>query len=266
MIFELSNASFSFSGNGENGFVFDDVSFSCESGQIVGILGCNGVGKTTLLKCITNLLPLSKGVAKLNDEDVKRIPSRVLWQRVSYVPQIREFVSSCSVEEMILLGRTPLINCLSVPKDEDYKAVDEVIELLGLEKIRLRSCREISGGELQLALIARALVSNPEVLILDEPESNLDFYNQLLVLEKIVFLAKERGLVCIFNTHYPEHALRFANKSLILGKDCSWVFGKSQDVVSCENIEKYFNVKTFIGNVNYESRDYSYIVPIDKSF
>lgn len=241
--------------------ILNDISFSLESGDILAILGPNGAGKTTLLRCMTGLLKWQSGATFLDGQLLGSIPQKKLWQRVSYVPQAKQVLTAYTVEEMILLGRASMVNAFSMPKKADMEAVDRCIAKTHLEDLRHRSCAELSGGEFQMVLIARALASEPEILILDEPESNLDFQNQLLVLDMISELSAE-GITCIFNTHYPAHALRRGTKALMLGKDGTYCFGPVHDVVTEESILKYFGVKSVIGELETESSSYADVVPI----
>ena len=173
-----------------------------------------------------NLCRWKQGQTLLDGRDVRAIPERTLWQMISYVPQAKTAASSCTVEQMVLLGRSSHIAAFSAPTQKDLQQTHDAMDRLGLSSFTDRRCCELSGGELQMVLIARALSSQPGVLVLDEPESNLDFKNQLLVLDTIEELAKS-GLTCIFNTHFPAHALRRANQALLLGRGGKSVCGKS---------------------------------------
>ena len=130
-----------------------------------------------------------------------------------------------------------------------------------LTEDEILSCCELSGGELQMVLIARALATEPQVLVLDEPESNLDFKNQLLVLDTMQSLARA-GLTCVFNTHYPAHALRRANKALLLGRNGKSLFGSTQDVVTEQNISDYFGVRAVIGSIETPDGAYADVIPV----
>lgn len=137
----------------------------------------------------------------------------------------------------------------------------EVLEFLGISHLADKKCSEISGGELQMILIAKALVAEPKVLILDEPESNLDFKNQLIVLDAMTNLAKQ-GMTCVFNTHYPAHALQRAQKSLILLKDGDYVFGATEAVVTEEHIQRAFGVNAVVNQVEVAGNIVKNVIPI----
>ena len=241
--------------------VLQDICFSLETGDVLAILGPNGAGKTTMLRCLMGLLKWQAGETMLNGTPLRSIPRKQFWNLVSYVPQAKQVLTAYTVEEMVLLGRTAEIRPFSMPKQADLDAVDAALTKTRLQGIRKRFCSELSGGEFQMVLIARALVSEPQVLILDEPESNLDFQNQLLVLEMISQLASE-GIICIFNTHYPAHALRRANKALMLAKDGTYCFGAVREIVTESNILRYFGVRSVIGALETADTAYSDVVPI----
>lgn len=241
--------------------VLDNVEFEASSGDVMAVLGPNGAGKTTLLRCTMGFLKWNSGKSLLNGRDMASIPGKELWRIISYVPQAKQIVSSYTVREMILLGRTGEIGMFSLPSEKDLVKADEIIERLSLESIASEKCSEISGGELQMVLIARALVSEPEILILDEPESNLDFKNQLLVLDTISELASE-GVCCIFNTHYPSHALRRANKTLVLSPNGSHIFGSTRKILTEDNIRKIFGVEAVIGSIESDDKIFQDVVPV----
>lgn len=241
--------------------LLENISFEVESGDVLAILGPNGAGKTTLLKCMLNLLHWREGQTLLDGEDVGAMPVRALWQKVAYVPQAKQSSLFCTVEEMVLLGRSSRIGAFSAPSKEDFRQARAAIERLGLSHLFGRRCCELSGGEVQMVLIARALSSQPGVLVLDEPESNLDFKNQLLVLDTIEELAKS-GLTCIFNTHFPAHALRRANQALLLGRGGKSVCGKTCDVVTEDRISKFFGVRAVIGEMQTPLGTYQDVIPV----
>ena len=241
--------------------LLEHISFEVESGDVLAILGPNGAGKTTLLKCMLNLLHWREGQTFLDGEDVGAMPVRALWQKAAYVPQAKQSSLFCTVEEMVLLGRSSRIGAFSAPSKEDFRQARAAIERLGLSHLLGRRCCELSGGEVQMVLIARSLASQPGVLVLDEPESNLDFKNQLLVLDTIEELAKS-GLTCIFNTHFPAHALRRANQALMLGHGGKSVCGKTCDVVTEDRISEIFGVRAVIGEMQTPLGTYQDVIPV----
>ena len=238
--------------------VWDDICFEVQSGEVLAILGPNGVGKTTLLKTIMNILTLKSGVALLDGKDIRKMEPRELWKHIAYVPQAKKG-SATNVRDMIVLGRSSHIPIFGQPSAKDYMMADEIIQKLGIEHIAHKNCDEISGGELQMVLIGRALIGDPKILIMDEPESNLDYKNQLQVLSIIQQLAGKT--TCILNTHYPEHALRYADKALIVCKDQT-MFGDVEDVITAENLKQAFQIDVYIGKQMINGEDKHFIVPL----
>lgn len=257
-MFELKHAYFSYD---KKKPLIQDVSFKVEKGEILAILGPNGAGKTTLLKCILGLNKMQKGECLLEEKPIESYGLK-LWQEIGYVPQAKNYNASFLVEDMILLGRNIHIGTMKQPKASDYQLVYEKMEYLGISKLKGKTCNRISGGELQMVLLARTLVSNPKMLVLDEPESNLDYYNQLTVLETMQKLAKQ-GLTCIFNTHYPDHALKIADKSLMMKNGKTVSFG--QGVINEQNMKEVFDVNTHISNIDVNGHTHSNVICLSKS-
>ena len=241
--------------------VFRDVNFSVDSGEILAILGPNGAGKTTMLRCITGMLKWRQGQSLLDGEPIHSMSAGKLWRKMAYVPQAKSASSAYTAFETVLLGRSSHLNPFRTPGEEDLNKAREAMELLGILHLADKKCTAISGGELQMVLIARALASEPQVLILDEPESNLDFKNQLVVLDAMTKLA-QRGMTCIFNTHYPAHALQRADKSLILSRGGEYVFGSTASVVTEANIRKAFGVDAVIGEIETPSNILRNVIPL----
>ncbi len=242
--------------------IFSDINFSVDSGEILSILGPNGAGKTTMLRCITGMLKWKGGQSLLDGEPIHSMPARKLWSQMAYVPQAKAASSAYTAFETVLLGRSSRLNAFSTPKQEDLEKAKEVMDLLGIAHLMDKKCSAISGGELQMVLIARALASDPQVLILDEPESNLDFKNQLVVLDTMSRLA-QKGMTCIFNTHYPAHALQRADKSLILSRGGNYIFGRTASVVTEDNIRKAFGVEAVIGEVETAGNILQNVIPLN---
>lgn len=258
MLLKIKDASFSY----KRGIkIIDKLNFEADRGDLIAILGPNGSGKTTMLRCIMGFLKFNEGTSCFCGKNIYKIPSKKLWNKISYVPQAKGFISSMLVSDMILLGLASKIGVFSTPSDKDYKKVTEIAKYLQIDYLLDKKCNQISGGELQMVLVARAIISEPELLILDEPESNLDFRNQLIVLDTLSALAS-KGMCVIFNTHYPEHALTRANKSLILSKGGNTVFGDTEKIVTEENIRNAFGVSAIISEVETKGNIYKSIMPL----
>lgn len=258
MKLEIKDASF---GYRKDKLIFENINLSVTDGDVLAILGPNGAGKTTLLKCLMGLLTWRQGASFLNGVNIRTISAKNLWQQIAYVPQAKGVSSAFTVEEMVLLGRGSHLNFFSKPQAKDFELVDELLERLHITKLKGKHCNQLSGGELQMVLIARALASNAQILILDEPESNLDFKNQLIVLDTISSLAAQ-GMICLFNTHYPAHALQRSNKAFILSKGGEYKFGSTRSLITEENIAKAFGVKAVIGQVETPGQMFTDVIPL----
>ncbi|MDQ0176575.1 ABC transporter ATP-binding protein [Bacillus chungangensis] len=231
-----------------------DINFSLEPGKIMAILGPNGAGKTTMLKCITGLFEWKKGKTLIDDKPLATLNRKELWKRVGYVPQAHKMVFGFTVEELVMMGRAPYISTLAQPSAKDLEAAHKALEIIDILHLAKKSCNEISGGELQLALIARTLVSEPEVLILDEPESHLDIQKQMVILQTIKRLSKEHGISCIINTHYPNHAFYLADRILMTAKEKGIVYGNVQEVMTELRMKEFFGIE--LKKIIVEEEDY----------
>ncbi|WP_339213978.1 ABC transporter ATP-binding protein [Solibacillus sp. FSL W8-0372] len=220
-----------------------NISFTLEPGKIMAILGPNGAGKTTLLKCITGLHDWRVGETLIDDVPLRKVSQKELWKRIGYVPQAHKMVFGFSIEDLVVMGRAPYIGSLSKPRKEDYEKAHQALNEVGIVHLAKKSCNEVSGGELQLALIARTLVSNPEILILDEPESHLDVQKQVVILETLKRLSQDHNISCIINTHYPNHAFYLADQVLMIAKNKKAIIGPVQEVMTESRMKEYFNIE-----------------------
>lgn len=259
MTFEVKNGTFGYKVSAP---VLKNISFQVQSRQVLAILGPNGVGKTTLLRNMMGMLTWTSGGSYLDGTNIREMAPGQLWKEMAYVPQAKSFPFSFTVEEMIQLGRSTHIGFFGTPAKEDRERCERAMEDLGITHMRHKLCNQISGGELQMVLIARALCAEPKLLVLDEPESNLDFRNQLIILETIQRLSKEEGLCCIFNTHYPGHALRISDRALVLSREGTADFGTPREVITQEIMGRVFKVNVDIVDAQYQGMDYQAITAI----
>ena len=165
---KVTGAGFSY---GNKPLLFSDISFEVREGETLAILGPNGIGKTTLLRCMMRFLPLKKGKIEIQGESVEGMSQKQFWKDISYVPQAKRLVFGYSAVNMVVMGLSQNIAFGRTPKKEDYDRAYELLEGFGLGDIADQSCNTLSGGQLQMVLIARALIKNPKLLIMDEPES-----------------------------------------------------------------------------------------------
>lgn len=257
MNLEIKNASYAYPNSKA---LYSKINATVSEGEILAILGPNGCGKTTLLKCMMNLLKFSEGESLIDGIDVKK--RKDLWNIVSYVPQAKNVTSSLSGLDMVLLGCAPHLALNASPKEQEIEMSKSALNRLNVSYLADKICNEMSGGELQMILIARAIVSNPQILVLDEPESNLDFKNQLMVLETLRTLTKKDKLICVINTHYPDHALNISNKVLMIDKEkgCG-LFGDTEELITKENLKMIFGVEVIVETINHLGQDIKVVVP-----
>lgn len=225
--------------------VLEDVGFAVARGEFLAVLGNNGAGKSTLLKNLNRILRPEKGTILLESADLLRLSRTEIARHLAYVSQRYES-GRLTVFDAVLLGRKPYIEWEASARD--LNLVQEVLARLGLEPFALRYLDEMSGGELQKVIIARALTQEPDVLLLDEPTSNLDLKNQLEVLRAVKETAQEQNLAVIAVMHDLNLALRFANRFLLL-KDRKVFAVGGLEVMTEENIAEVYGVKVRLGQM-----------------
>lgn len=193
--------------------VLENLDFCVEPGEMLTILGPNGVGKTTLLKCVNRILNPASGVVMVEDADVFKMSALEIARRLGYVAQKSE-AGRMTAFDAILLGRKPYLRWKVSPRD--LRIVDAAIKRMGLEHLALRHIDQMSGGELQKVCIARSLVQEPTVMLLDEPTSSLDLKNQLEIMRTIRFVVKEHNIAAVMTMHDLNMAFRFTDKFIFL--------------------------------------------------
>lgn len=218
-----------------------DVSFRLQPGRVLALLGPNGAGKTTLFKTLLGLIPARGGEVRVLGRPLAAWSRQALAQRIGYVPQAHAGLFAFTVEELVLMGRATHIRPFSTPSARDREIAARCIQMLGIAALARRPHTEISGGERQLALIARALAQEPAVLIMDEPTASLDFGNQIRVLEQIERLRHE-GIAILLSTHQPEHALRCADDITLLAPGGILASGAAAQVARVENLARLYAV------------------------
>ncbi|MCK9580070.1 MAG: ABC transporter ATP-binding protein [Methanoregula sp.] len=225
--------------------VLNEIGFSIEQGQVIAVLGPNGVGKTTLLKCLNRILKPREGTVMLDEENLLDLDIMAIARRVGYVPQ-RVETGRLTAFDAVLLGRRPHIGWDVVPRD--LAIVNAVFKKLGMEAFRLSFIDEMSGGELQKVAIARALVQEPRVLLLDEPTSNLDLKNQVDILTTIREVVRDHNIAAIMTMHDLNLALRFADIFIFIKNGKVHVHG-SQDIITPLVIEEVYGLPVMIGEL-----------------
>lgn len=244
-IIRLDRVSFSFA----NRRILDALSVSVVDGEVVCLLGPNGSGKTTLLKLMLGLLTPASGRIFFNGELLQNIPQKLLARKLAYVPQLHRDAFTYLVEDVVLMGRIPYHPFFSTYTVEDRDAADIAMNRMGIEHLRHRAYTEISGGERQLTLIARAMAQGAGVFVMDEPVNGLDYGNQVRLLARIQNLAKE-GYTFIITTHYPDHALQTASRTILLKNGNILADGAPHQTITNKTIHELYAVDVSVVSVN----------------
>ncbi|NLW44112.1 MAG: ABC transporter ATP-binding protein [Syntrophomonadaceae bacterium] len=237
-----------------NGLAFDypsrpvlrNINFSICNGTFLAVLGVNGAGKSTLLKCINRVLKPRVGTVLIQKEEVAKLSRRELAKRIGYVAQRREQLNT-TVFDAVLLGRKPYIQWEASSKD--LETARKALSILELEEYSLRYFDELSGGEQQKVMIARALAQEPDLLLLDEPTSNLDLKNQMEVLKIIKKIVAAGRIAAVVSMHDLNLAIRFADKFILLKNGEIFAAG-GLEVMTPENIEKVYSTPVKIMEVD----------------
>ena len=241
MELRLENASCGYDGKA----VLKNVSLRLRQGEIVCILGHNGIGKTTVFRSVLGFLKLIEGQILLDGVPKERISQKEFSRAVGYVPQGHEPPFPDSVTDVVVMGRAAHLRPFEAPGIHEYRIADRVMELLGISYLREKIYTQISGGERQMVLIARALAQNPRLLVMDEPTANLDFGNQIHVLECIRGLMGS-GLGVLMTTHNPDHAFLCCDRVILLTKDKEVLEGSVDEIVTDENLRRAYGVEVKI--------------------
>lgn len=219
------------------------------AGEVLCVLGPNGGGKTTLFRTLLGLLPAQAGALRLGGEPLEQLSQGEIARRIGYVPQDHAPEFAFTVREVALMGRAAHIGLFAAPGERDLRAADGALESLGITQLAERPYTEVSGGERQLALLARALAQEPLALMLDEPTANLDFGNQVRVLREIRRLA-DQGLAVVFSTHHPDEAFHCAKHALLLARGGAYRFGTPEEVITTENLKAVYGVDVKVAAMN----------------
>ena len=237
MTLEVSSLSFAY---GEHR-VLEDVSFSMKKGEFLSVLGPNGVGKSTLFRCILGRLGGYGGMILCGGEDVKKLERLEMAHRLAYIPQIHTPTFSYSVLDTVLMGTARQLSPFAQPGKAQVDTAMAALERVGAARLAQRDFSRLSGGEQQLVLLARALAQQAQILIMDEPTSALDYGNQLRVLQLVRELTQE-GYAVLLSTHNPQHALTFATKTLALVGGRVAALGKPEEVLTPELVACMYGV------------------------
>ncbi len=228
-------------GYGKDVLVQRNVNFAVGSGEVCCMLGPNGVGKSTVFKSILGLIPLQGGRVLVDGDDVSKWSPKRLANTMAYVGQSHTPPFAYQVKDVVLLGRMNKMGFAGQPGEEDYHIAECAMEDMGIYHLRDKVYTDISGGELQLVMIARALVQQPQLLVLDEPTAALDYGNAMRVIAKVRELA-QKGYAVIMTTHSPDHAFMCKSNVVLLQRDAPMIFGRAEQVITERNMRQAYGV------------------------
>ena len=233
------NAAFSYD---ETKNVFEEVSFQVGRGEMFCILGPNGVGKSTLLKCLCNLIRVKSGKVEIDGYPTGSMKSSDLARKIGFVPQLHYPVFAYTVGEVVLMGRTPHLNAMASPSKADIQIAEEAMSRINIVHLRDKLYTAISGGEMQLVLLARVLAQQADILLLDEPTSHLDVGNQIRILEVLDGLTQQ-GYSIVLTTHSPDQTF-ISDCTVAVMKDGHFiVVGPADEAVTEKNMLTVYGVQ-----------------------
>ena len=244
MSIDVAHLSFSY-GSRE---ILHDLSFSIPDGCLVNVLGPNGVGKSTLFRCILGLSPHYSGTILVNGKDLRALSVRERAREISYIPQSHAPVYDYEVVDVVLMATGNDLKMLATPGEAQLQRAHEALARIGIEHLAHRTYTQISGGEQQLVLIARALAQNARTIIMDEPTSALDYGNTVRVLSCVKQLARE-GLSIVQSTHQPDQAFLFADKTLVVYDGTVEAYGDPKDVITAELVGRIYGVEVEVNSL-----------------
>jgi iron complex transport system ATP-binding protein len=226
-----------------------DLDLQVSAGEVLAVLGPNGGGKTTLFRTLLGLLAPQAGAVLLDGQALAAMPRGEVARRAGYVPQGHAPQFAFTVREAVLMGRTAHIGLFAAPGAADREAAERAIRTLGIGELAERVVTELSGGERQLAMIARALAQGARLLILDEPTASLDFGNQVRVLRELRRLAAE-GYAIVFSTHDPGQAFLAASRVLLIAQGGARGLGTPEAVITAENLREVYGVEVRVAPID----------------
>jgi iron complex transport system ATP-binding protein len=244
LMLRVDNISFSY----KDERVLKGIKLAVQRGEFACLLGSNGSGKTTILKCINGILRPLKGRIFIDNRELSILRVKDIAKHISMVPQEHTAIFSYMSIDLVTMGITPYLSFASMPDKEIYYRAEEVLKELGIIELAYRNYNELSGGERQLVLIARALMQDTELLILDEPTAHLDFKNQYYLMSAVRNLTRG-GKTVITALHDPNLALRFCNKVILIKNGSVLTQGNTDEVMNDNNLKKTYDMDVSIRNV-----------------
>lgn len=225
--------------------ILDDVSLDIENPQLVSIIGPNGVGKSTLIHCMNRILSPSKGTVLIDGRDISRIRVKDLAKKIGYVPCSADDCFPLTVVDTVLMGRNPHSRWKGDLRS-DMKVVEEALELMDIKPLAMRQFNELSAGQHQRVMLARGLAQEPEILLLDEPTSNLDLKHQMDVIRILKSLSSKKGIAIVMISHDVNLAARYSDNIIMMLDGGIYDAGRPSDVITRESIKAVYGVDSEI--------------------
>ncbi|WDV44409.1 ABC transporter ATP-binding protein [Clostridiaceae bacterium M8S5] len=252
---KIENISFKYTDN----LILRDLNFTVDKGEFLGILGPNGCGKTTLLKNMCNLLKPLSGNISVGNENISKTSHKELAKKIAVVHQFDNISFDFSVHDIVLMGRMPHQRRFSGETKKDYEVVERCMKVTDSWDLRDKKILQISGGERQRVMLARALAQEPEILLLDEPISHLDIKHQINILNLCKKLNKEDNLTIIITIHDINMALKYCKKIIMMNNGQIEAYDKPEIVLTKENISNIYDIGVDI--IRNKDKNITYIVP-----
>lgn len=241
-ILQVENISFSY----KKRQVLSGISFAVKAGCFCALLGPNGSGKTTLLKCINQILYQDNGSILLDGQTASGLGRRDIARLVAMVPQQTHLVFGFTVMDLVVMGRSSNLRSTGLPGRQDYHIAQTALGELEISHLARRKFNELSGGERQLVLLARALCQQPRILLLDEPTSHLDFKNQFLILNKVRELTRDKGLASLISIHDPNQAARYCDSVVMLKEGAVLKQGPVEEVFQPLSLAELYGMEVVV--------------------
>ncbi len=242
--------------------IVNDISLNIEAGSFTSIIGPNGSGKSTLLKIISSLISPDNGVVRFGGIDIRTMSQLDIARKVAVVPQENNIEYRFTVQDIVMMGRYPHLGRFQTESISDYKLVGNALEMTNTLHLKDRYINELSGGEKQRVIIARALAQQPKIILLDEPTSYLDIQHQVEVLELLERLNKEEGLTVIAILHDINLAARFSSNMILLKDGVIIGKGSPKEVIISENLKNAYEIDMIISKNPYSNSPY--VIPLSK--
>lgn len=253
-VFDLHDLSIGYVSKGRNKkILFDNINLTLNQGEFVAVIGANGIGKSTFLRTLSDFQKPLSGTVKLLNKKLIEYGKQELALQLSVVLTERVQLNMITVMELLSMGRYPHVNWLAKLSAKDYKVIDDAMTITGISHLAERSLSQLSDGELQKVMIARALVQETPVIILDEPTSHLDLKNKAEVLSLLLNLCREHGKTILVASHEIELALQLADKIILMGFDHYFFSGTAKEVVEQNLLRKLFTEHEEIIHYNSEA-------------